>query len=87
MGSDTKKVIQSDKLKAINELPVGRRGVVRLLRGGDDFNHRMAVLGFTPGAEVMVVQNYGHGPILVAVRDTHIALGRGESFKVLVEVV
>jgi len=47
----------------------------------------VAALGFTPGVEVTVVQNYGRGPILVTVRDTHIALGRGEALKVLVEVL
>jgi ferrous iron transport protein A len=85
MGTDTDKAIQNEKMKAVSDLPAGGRGVVRLLRGGEDFTHRMVALGFTPGVEVTVVQNYGRGPILVAVRDTHIALGRGEALKVLVE--
>jgi len=44
-------------------------------------------LGFTAGAEVAVVQNYGRGPIIVAVRDTRVALGRGEAAKIQVEVM
>jgi ferrous iron transport protein A len=87
MGTDTDKVILNEKMKALIDLPAGERGVVRLLRGGEDFNHRMAALGFTLGVEVTVVQNYGRGPILVTVRDTRIALGRGEALKVLVEVL
>lgn len=74
-------------LKAICDLPAGRRGVVRLLHGGEEFTHRMAALGFLPGTEVTVVQNYRRGPLLVAVRDTRVALGRGEASKVLVEVL
>jgi Fe2+ transport system protein FeoA len=31
-----------------------------------------------------MVQNYGNGPLIVLVRDTRIALGRGEAHKVLV---
>ena len=87
MGTDTDKVIQNEKMKAVSDLPAGERGVVRLLRGGEEFTHRMVTLGFTPGVEVTVVQNYGRGPILVSVRDTHIALGRGEALKVLIEVL
>jgi ferrous iron transport protein A len=87
MENNIDKVIRNEKVKAISDLPTGERGVVRLLRGGDEFNHRMAALGFTPGVEVTVVQNYRHGPILVAVRDTQIALGRGEALRVLVKVL
>jgi len=45
---------------------------------------RLAVLGFTPDAEVMMLQNFGRGPLIVTVRDTRIALGRGEAGKVRV---
>ncbi|MBU1749340.1 MAG: ferrous iron transport protein A [Chloroflexi bacterium] len=34
-----------------------------------------------------MVQNYGHGPIIVTVRDTRIALGRGEAGKIWVHPV
>lgn len=63
-------------------LPVKAAGRVRDLHGGQDFLARMAALGFTPGAEVTMVQNFGHGPVIVAVRGTRIALGRGEAGKV-----
>ena len=87
MGSDTNKAIPIEKMKAVSDLPAGGRGVVRVLRGGEEFTHRMVALGFTPGVELTVMQNYGRGPVLVTVRDTHIALGRGEALKVLVEVL
>ena len=45
----------------------------------------MTAHGFTPGAEVTVIQNRSSGPIIVMVRDTRIALGRGEASKVEVE--
>lgn len=87
MGTDADKAIQNAKLKAISDLPAGRRGVVRLLRGGEEFTHRMVTMGFTPGVEVEVVQNYGRGPILVAIRATRVALGRGEALKLLIEAL
>ena len=58
---------------------------IRTLQGGHHFLSRLASLGFTPGARLRVVQNYGHGPIIVNVRDTRVALGRGEAEKILVE--
>jgi Fe2+ transport system protein FeoA len=44
----------------------------------------MATLGFTPGADVTIVQNFGRGPLIARVRDARIALGRGEANKVYV---
>jgi ferrous iron transport protein A len=57
---------------------------IRRLLGGHQFLSRLAALGFTPGTRLRVTQNYGHGPIIVALRDTRVALGRGEARKILV---
>jgi len=54
------------------------------LRGGSCFRSRLAALGFTPGVSVTVLQNRRFGPLLVMVRDTRIALGRGEARKIIV---
>jgi ferrous iron transport protein A len=45
---------------------------------------RLATLGFTPGAKLTMVQNYGRGPLIVEVRETRIALGRGGARQVRV---
>lgn len=44
----------------------------------------MAALGLTPGAEVTVLRNPGYGPVIVLVRDTRVALGRGQAIRILV---
>ena len=62
----------------------GERGVVVDIAAGRGLLGRMTSLGFTPGAEVTVVQNFGHGPVIVLARNTRIALGRGEAMKVQV---
>jgi ferrous iron transport protein A len=69
----------------LGDLPVGAHAVVRALRGGKGFSSRVSAMGITPGANVTVVQNYGRGPMLIEVRDTRVALGRGEALKVEVE--
>ena len=68
----------------LSNLAPGEVGIVQSLAGGRGFVGRLAALGFTPGAEVTMVQNFGHGPVIVIVRDTRIALGRGEARKVQV---
>jgi ferrous iron transport protein A len=68
----------------LTHLAAGDRSTVAELRGGRSFVSRLATLGFTPGAPLVVVQNYGRGPLIVRVRDTRIALGRGEAKRVLV---
>ncbi|RMF30650.1 MAG: ferrous iron transport protein A [Chloroflexi bacterium] len=72
------------KTIALSSLSAGQRGVVRELQGGHRFISRLAVLGFTPGAEVLMVRNPGRGPLIVQVRDTRIALGQGEARRIFV---
>jgi ferrous iron transport protein A len=66
----------------LNNLQAGETAVVRELDGGTHFRSRMASLGFTPGALVKMIQNYGHGAVIVSLRGTRVALGRGEARKV-----
>ncbi len=71
-------------IRLIGDLPAGAGGIVHALTGGHDFCSRMANLGFTTGALVKVRQNYGRGPIVVALRGTLVALGRAEAACILV---
>ena len=68
----------------LSALHPGERGVVVELAGGRGLLSRMTALGFTPGAEVRMLQNFGHGPLIALVRDTRVALGRGEAAKIRV---
>ena len=55
------------------------------VEGGHHFLSRLASLGFTPGARLRMVRNARRGPIIVSIRDTRVALGRGEAGRILVE--
>jgi ferrous iron transport protein A len=68
----------------LSTVPVGEMVHIQRMNGGHHFLSRLASLGFTPGASLQVVQNYGRGPIIVNIRDTRVALGRGEACKILV---
>ena len=70
---------------SLSTIQKGESVRIRAIRGGRHLLSRLASLGFTPGARLKVIQNYGHGPIIVTLRDTRVALGRGEPSKILVE--
>jgi Fe2+ transport system protein FeoA len=71
--------------KRLSTVATGESVQIRSMDGGHTFLSRLASLGFTPQARLRVVQNYGHGPIIVVLRDTRIALGRGEASKIIVD--
>lgn len=68
----------------LRDLPAGYTGHVRALTGGHGLVARLAALGLTPGATVTMLQNPGHGPLIVLVRDARLVLGRGEAGHVTV---
>jgi ferrous iron transport protein A len=65
--------------------PAGEPVTIIDVRAGQRLRHRLADLGLIPGTVVKVVQSLGHGPVILAVGDSRLALGRGASHKVLVE--
>jgi ferrous iron transport protein A len=75
-----------DTPRSLSSLPTGARGVIHSLLGERSFGSRVANLGFTVGARISVRQNYGRGPMIVALRGTLVALGRAEAAKVLVQM-
>jgi ferrous iron transport protein A len=61
---------------------------VRLIEidAGKALRHRLTELGLTPGVTLTVVQDDG-GPLLVTVRESRVALGRGMAEKILVREI
>lgn len=76
-----------EALKALDQLVKGQCAAVHSLGAGKQFASRLASMGLAIGSRLQVLQNRGHGPLLVLVRDTRIALGRGEAAKIMVENV
>ena len=70
---------------ALAELPANDRARILSFAVGRHAASRFASLGLTPGALVSMIQNYGRGPLIVAVRGARVALGRGEASKIFVE--
>jgi len=68
-------------------LPEGTKGIVKSIVGGFGMRRRLYELGFTEGTEVWVIKSGRPGPILVSVRGSRLAIGRGVAMKIFVEVV
>jgi ferrous iron transport protein A len=69
----------------LSEIRAGESAVVLDFFNGNGIAGRLTSLGFTPGVEVQMTQNFGRGPLIVTVRGTRVALGRGEAAKICVE--
>ncbi len=69
----------------LDVLPPGRRAVVASVPEGVGIRRRLAGMGLTVGTEVQSVISRGRGPIVVAVRQTRLALGRGVAHHIGVE--
>jgi ferrous iron transport protein A len=77
-------IIMNTGTLRLTTLKSGDQGVVVSLGGGRAFHSRMVSMGLRPGGEIKVIRNAGGGPILVAARETRLALGRGMAEKILV---
>lgn len=55
------------------------------INGGRRLTHRLVEMGLTPGVRFRILQNSG-GPLLLAISDARIALGRGMADQVNVTI-
>jgi len=54
---------------------------------GTKLKKKLQDMGLTPGVEFSIVSQTGHGPVVLDVRGTRLALGRGIVSKIFVENV
>lgn len=63
----------------------GKRVKLVEITAGGRLRHRLTELGLTPGVELQIVQDEG-GPLLLAIHDSRLALGRGMAHKIMVQM-
>lgn len=69
----------------LDQIEKGEHVTLLALQCGRAIASRMTSLGFTPGVQIEMVQNYGKGPLVVNLRGTRVAIGRGEAGKIVVQ--
>ena len=70
-----------EKIFPLTQAAIGQQVQLKSIKGGRHLNHRLVEMGLTPGVSIRVLQNSG-GPLLLAISDSRIALGRGMARKV-----
>ena len=55
------------------------------INAGRGLQARLAAMGITPGSRLTIKGRNSHGPFVVAVRNSRVALGRGMVSKIEVE--
>jgi len=68
------------------QVPPGQRARVEAIQGGRGMVSRLAALGIIPGTVVTVLGNAGAGPVILEVRGSRLALGRGQAARIMVRV-
>lgn len=62
----------------------GERGEIVEIRGGQRMAKRLYGMGLTPNSLVEVIVSNPAGPILINIRGSRVAIGRGMAMKILV---
>ena len=78
---------QSQDLISIIDLKDGQCGKISFIRGGRNVLQRLLDMGLTPGTRICIsrVAPLG-GPVVLSVRNSKLAIGRGVASKVFVEL-
>lgn len=72
----------SGKRESLLGLKVGEKGIVVRIAGGHGACKRLNELGLVPGTKVEVVNKIASGPVMIRVKGSKLALGRGLANKV-----
>ena len=70
-----------EEIFPLTQATIGQKVRLKNIKGGRHLTHRLVEMGLTPNVSIRVLQNSG-GPLLLAISDSRIALGRGMARKV-----
>ncbi|MBN1264296.1 MAG: ferrous iron transport protein A [Anaerolineales bacterium] len=79
--------MKKESIITLSKAASGQQVKLISIDAGRGLTHRLAELGLTPGVELSVVQADRSGPVLVSVRGSRIALGRGMAHKLKIEPI
>lgn len=68
-------------------LKSGQQGILKEINWGDKLKHKLQEMGLTPGTPVSMITNGKRGPVILDVRGSRLALGRGIVSKINVDML
>ncbi|HOP47634.1 MAG TPA: FeoA family protein [Desulfobacteraceae bacterium] len=63
----------------------GKEVTVKNIDGGRGLRSKLYSMGLIPGVILKVINQNSAGPVIIAVRDSRLAIGRGMAEKIIVE--
>jgi len=66
----------------LSEVRTGQRVKLQAIRAGRSLQARLAAMGLVPGVELEVVSNSLWGPLIIAIKESRVILGRGVTEKI-----
>ena len=55
------------------------------IHGGRGVRSKLYSMGLVPGVNLKILNRSGSGPVMIAVKDSRLAIGRGMAEKIIVE--
>ncbi len=74
-----------DFRQPLSDILPGQRVEIVGFDAGKDLWTRLESMGLFPGSEITVLTNHSHGPILLALGEKRIMLGRGMAERIIVQ--
>ncbi len=78
--------MRSDFLPLIM-LKKGQEALLKEINSGAKLKKKLNDMGLTPGVKINVISASGSGPVILDVRGSRLALGRGIVSKVVVDLI
>jgi len=69
----------------LSRIDSGKEVTLIDIEGGRGARSKLYSMGLVPGVKLAVLNRNGAGPIMVAVKDSRLAIGRGIAKKIIVE--
>ncbi len=69
----------------LSRIDPGKEVTLIDIRGGRGVRSKLYSMGLVPGINLKILNRSGSGPVMVAVKDSRLAIGRGMAEKIIVE--
>jgi len=72
----------------INNLPIGKKGIIRTINGGYGLIQKLDALGIREGIEIVKISTqWMKGPVTIRYGNSELAIGHYMAMKIMVEPV
>lgn len=69
----------------LSSLNPGKEVILIDIEGGQGVKAKLYSMGLVPGANLKILSRNGTGPIMIAIKDSKLAVGLGMAQKIIVE--